>query len=105
MQIWYALKRLSLGLALIGLAALVLLVSDRDRRVAHAASGRVLRVAIVQHASTPVLDAGVSGMIDGLAELGFRDGDRMALRRTTRRAISRPVTRSRDRSRPASSTS
>jgi len=80
-QIWYALKRLSLGLALIGLAALVLLVSDRDRRVAHAASGRVLRVAIVQHASTPVLDAGVSGMIDGLAELGFRDGDRMALRR------------------------
>jgi ABC-type uncharacterized transport system substrate-binding protein len=37
-------------------------------------------VAIVQHASTPVLDAGVAGMIEGLAEAGFKDGGTIALR-------------------------
>src|SRR3954466_7405218 len=55
-QVWYAIKRLALGLVLIALASAVLLVSDRDRRTVSAATGRVWRVAIVQHASTPVLD-------------------------------------------------
>jgi ABC-type uncharacterized transport system substrate-binding protein len=71
------LRRLSLGLFLIVLAAAVLLYSDRGRRVQGAA--RRSRVAIVQHASTPVLDAGVRGVLDGLAESGFRDGDNLAL--------------------------
>lgn len=74
---WNAFRRLSLGLFLIALAAAVLLYSDRGRRV-HGAS-RMARVAIVQHASTPVLDAGVRGVLDGLAESGFRDGDNLTL--------------------------
>jgi ABC-type uncharacterized transport system substrate-binding protein len=78
-QVWYAVKRLSLGLALVVLASAALLVSDRDRRTTHAASGRVFRLAIVQHASTPVLDAGVQGMIEGLAGAGFRDGERLRI--------------------------
>jgi ABC-type uncharacterized transport system substrate-binding protein len=78
-QVWYAVKRLSLGLALIVLASALLLVSDRDRRTTHAAAGRVYSVAIVQHASTPVLDAGVQGMIEGLAGAGFRDGERLRI--------------------------
>jgi ABC-type uncharacterized transport system substrate-binding protein len=78
-RFWYAVKRLSLGVALIVIASAALLVSDRDRRT-HRPTGRLHRVAIVQHASTPVLDEGVKGMIDGLAELGYRDGDRITLR-------------------------
>ena len=79
MQVWYAVKRLSLGLALIVLASAVLLVSDCDRRTTRAATRQVFRVAIVQHASTPVLDEGVQGMIEGLAAAGFRDGERLRI--------------------------
>jgi ABC-type uncharacterized transport system substrate-binding protein len=78
-QVWYAVKRLSLGLALIVLASAVLLMSDCDRRTTQAAAQRVFRVAIVQHASTPVLDEGVQGMIEGLARAGFRDGERLRI--------------------------
>ena len=98
-QIWYAIKRLALGLALIALTSAALLLSDRDRRTTDAAAGRVRRVANVQYASTPVLDAGVEGMIAGLAESGFSDGDRISLRMynaqgdlATGNAIARQVT-------------
>ncbi len=57
------------------------------------------QVAIVQHASTPVLDEGVKGMIEGLAESGFSDGGRISLRTynaqgdlATGNAIARQVT-------------
>ena len=79
MKIWYAIKRLALGLVLIALASAALLISDRDRRTADAAPTRVRQVAIVQHASTPVLDEGVKGMIEGLAASGFSDGGRISL--------------------------
>ena len=71
-QIWSATRRLALGVTLIVVASAVLLLSDRSQRAT--AGAHVPRVAIVQHASTPVLDEGVRGMIDGLAERGFRDG-------------------------------
>ena len=74
---WNVFRRLSLGLFLIALAAAVLLYSDRGRRVQGAS--RTARVAIVQHASTPVLDTGVRGVTDGLAESGFHDGDNLTL--------------------------
>ena len=78
----YALKRLALGVFLIALASAILLFTDRAHRTAGAAapsSGSVKRIAIVQHASTPVLDDGVRGVLDGLAERGFRDGDRLVV--------------------------
>jgi ABC-type uncharacterized transport system substrate-binding protein len=97
-QVWSAVRRLALGVILIVLASAVLLLSDRSQRAASGAA-RLLRVAIVQHASTPVLDDGVKGMIDGLAELGFRDGDTIQLSTynahgdlTTGNAIARQVT-------------
>ncbi len=69
----FALKRLALGLALIAAASAVLLLSDVRRT---GAGGKQLpRIAILQHTSTPILDDGVRGMIDGLAERGYRDGD------------------------------
>ena len=60
-KIWYAIKRLALGLALIALASAALLFSDRDRRTADAAAARVRQVAIVQHASTPGARRGREG--------------------------------------------
>jgi len=57
-------------------ASALLLVTDR------AAAVRSLPgVAILQQVSTPVLDDAVAGMIDGLAEKGFRDGTTITLRR------------------------
>jgi len=76
-QIWSGARRLALGVTLIALASAVLLLSDRSQRASTAA--HIPRVAIVQHASTPVLDEGVRGMIDGLAERGFRDGSTIRL--------------------------
>lgn len=76
--LWQTLRHLALGLTLIAAASALLLYSDRERRT-DAAPGRVLRVAVVQHASTPVLDAGIAGVMQGLAERGVRDGERIAV--------------------------
>src|SRR6186713_2845576 len=73
------LKRLWLGLALIALASAILLLADRGRRTT---DGPVmLRVAILQHANTTVLDDGLRGTLDALAERGFRDGERLTIER------------------------
>jgi ABC-type uncharacterized transport system substrate-binding protein len=69
----FAIKRLSLGLVLIAAVSAVLLVSDV--RPTGANGKPLVRIAILQHASTPVLDDGVRGMIDGLAEKGYRDDE------------------------------
>jgi ABC-type uncharacterized transport system substrate-binding protein len=75
----HALKRLALGLGLIALTSAILLFADRGRR--ESGGGPVRRIAIVQHASTQVLDDGVRGVIDGLAARGFREGETLAVAR------------------------
>jgi ABC-type uncharacterized transport system substrate-binding protein len=94
---WSSLKRLSLGVFLIALSSSVLLLSDLDRRKPSA--HRIARLALLQHASQPVLDEGVQGMLDGLAENGFADGKGISLRRfnaendiATANAIAKDIT-------------
>jgi ABC-type uncharacterized transport system substrate-binding protein len=67
----FAVKRLALGLALIAGAAAVLLATD----VRRAGPAAVPRVGILQHASVPVLDDSVRGILDGLSANGYRDGE------------------------------
>src|SRR5438105_3774941 len=93
----FALKRLSLGLTLIASASGVLLLMDLHRRAGGAQ--RLPEIAILQHASVPVLDDGVRGMIDGLAAMGYRDGATAAISRynaegdaATANAIAREIT-------------
>jgi len=81
-------KRLGLGLILIALAASVLLYTDRGARNGGRSrlpgpqvAARVLNVAVVQHASLPVLEDGAEGIIEALAERGYRDGARIRLKR------------------------
>ena len=73
-----AFKRLWLGLCLIVLTSAILLVADRPRR-APSGPAATKRVAIMQHASTAVLDDGVRGVLDGLAERGYREGERLVV--------------------------
>jgi ABC-type uncharacterized transport system substrate-binding protein len=68
---WFAVKRLALGLILIAAAAAVLLATD-VRRAGPAARPRI---GILQHASIPVLDDSVRGILDGLAVKGYRNGE------------------------------
>src|SRR5436309_8745438 len=75
----YALKRLALGICLIALASAILLVSDAGHRVG--ARSPVLRIAVLQHANTPVLEEGLRGTLDALAERGYRDGERLQIDR------------------------
>ena len=75
----YVVRRLGLGLALIALASSVLLFSDRGRRVR--SESPVLRLAILQHADNVILDEGIRGTMDALAERGFRDGARLKIDR------------------------
>jgi ABC-type uncharacterized transport system substrate-binding protein len=72
-------KRLSFGFALTALTSSVLLISDWNRR--QPGTRRVPHVAILQHASQPIIDEGVRGMLDGLAESGFTDGRSVTVRR------------------------
>jgi ABC-type uncharacterized transport system substrate-binding protein len=75
----YAIKRLALGLCLIVLTSAILLFADLGHR---ASSGSpVLRIAILQHANTFVLDEGIHGTLEALAERGFRDGERLRIER------------------------
>jgi len=72
-------KRLALGLILIGLASTVLLVSDWNQR--RPAPGTRPQVALVQHATQAILDEGIAGILAGMAERGFSDGQNIDVRR------------------------
>lgn len=79
LRMWYTLKRLSAGLIAIALAAAILLVTDKP---SHRETKRSLpRVALLQHASQAVIDDGAAGVLAGLAESGFVDGETMQLTR------------------------
>jgi ABC-type uncharacterized transport system substrate-binding protein len=75
----YAIKRLALGICLIALASAILLMSDVGHRVSSGSA--VLHVAILQHANTVVLEDGIRGTLEALAERGFRDGERLKIDR------------------------
>ncbi|HBA85649.1 MAG TPA: hypothetical protein DCZ95_16330 [Verrucomicrobia bacterium] len=76
---WHGLKRTSLGLILMALAASVLLLSDRPQRSAR--NNRRPRAAIFSFASRPTLDDSVRGCLDALAVRGFEPGLTMDLER------------------------
>lgn len=64
------LRRIAPGLALIALASAVLLLTDRGSH----RSGGVPRIAILQYASSALMEEGVAGIRKGLAAGGFQDG-------------------------------
>jgi ABC-type uncharacterized transport system substrate-binding protein len=72
-------KRLGLGFVLIALASAILLFTDLERSKSSASA--VPRVALLQHASTVVLDEGIRGTVDALGERGYRDGGRLHIER------------------------
>src|SRR6266571_3889592 len=74
-----SLRRLSLGMGLIVAAAFVLLLSDP---VSKPAAGRkILKVALANFSSTVTLEEGQRGLLDGLAEEGFIDGQNIKVTR------------------------
>ena len=66
------LKRLLLGIGLIVFASAVLLLSDLKQR--NETTRTIPRVGLLQTASVQLLDDTVRGIVDGLAENGFIDG-------------------------------
>ncbi len=84
-------RRLSLGVAFIVLASAVLLWSDAPRRAPISAPGgkapespppkRVVKVALMQMASQPIIDDGAVGVINGLKEAGYVEGANLKLNR------------------------
>ncbi len=71
------LKRLSLGLLFIGGTSAILLLSDVDRRTSD--TSRV-EVAMLQFATSPLMDAGVKGMREALNDSDFSKAATIALR-------------------------
>ncbi len=67
-----ALNKLLLGMALIGVASAILLFSDVGRR--SSGPGEQSRVAILQFASSPLMEDGVAGMRAGLTGSGLEEG-------------------------------
>jgi len=95
---WAALRRLSLGLGLIGAAAAVLLLSDLSHRVARPAAparqavpevpatavpGRLYRIGMASFAEDPVIDACMAGVLEGLRAAGFTEGDNLQVERAS----------------------
>jgi ABC-type uncharacterized transport system substrate-binding protein len=78
---WHVVRRLLLGLALIALASAGLLFSDTSRRRAQTSERSAPRVAILQHASQPIIDEGIRGMLEGLAAAGYEDGTTLEVSR------------------------
>ncbi len=90
-------RRLSFGIFLIVLLSGILLYADRKPK--KSAVKKMFHIAIMQHASQAALDEGVQGIIDGLAEGGYKDGETIAIRRysaendmATANAIARDIT-------------
>lgn len=79
-----SLRRLALGLVLIAATSAVLLFSDLRSRVDPVAaapkSGRMLRVALLQHASQAILDQGREGMMAGMSARGWVAGKNFELK-------------------------
>lgn len=75
------LRHLGVGIALIIAAAALLLWSDPRRQMSEEPADAPLKVALVNYVSVPVLEDGEAGMIAGLAESGFADGQRIELTR------------------------
>jgi ABC-type uncharacterized transport system substrate-binding protein len=76
------LKRLLPGLGLILAASLVLLASDLRTRKSHRgteAAGAPVRIAILQHSSSQVMDEMREGILAGLAERGWSGGGRLTI--------------------------
>ncbi len=79
-------RQLSVGVGLICVCMVVLLLSDLDSRVRPGEEkkrppGARRRVALVQQNTQTIFDAGVAGIIAGMAEAGFRDGQELHLRK------------------------
>lgn len=75
------LRRLALGLILLLAASAVLLLSDLGSRVSASEDGRTPTISLLQHASQTIMDDGVRGILQGLAEKGFVDGKSVRIRR------------------------
>ena len=71
-------KRLSISIFLIILASSILLFSDLKQR--NKSISTIPNLAILQYSSHTFLDDGVEGIIDGLKEKGFEDGENINLR-------------------------
>jgi ABC-type uncharacterized transport system substrate-binding protein len=78
-------RRLALGLFLIAGASALLLLSDLGSRVNarqhESAHGESRKVAVLQHASQPVLDESREGLFAGLAERGWLEGKNLVVKR------------------------
>ncbi len=73
----FAIKRLSLGLVLIVLAAAILLISDRNQR--KVAASRLPHVAVFQFTSASAQDESVRGIDDTLRQAGFVNGQNIRI--------------------------
>ena len=71
-----ACRRAGPSLALLVGGSLLLLATDRA-----GATRRLPAIGVLQHTSSVVLDDAVRGMLDGLAERGWRDGETCTVRR------------------------
>ncbi len=77
-----AARRLWLGVGLIAAAGAVLLLSDPAFKTsAESKTGRTLKVAVANFSSTVTLEEGQAGLLDGLAEEGFIDGQNIKITR------------------------
>jgi len=83
-----SIKKLSLGVIHIAIAAGILLNADKGSRRGSARStsgdastGRPLRIALVEYASIPALEEGSEGVIHALAVRGYTNGGKMTLKR------------------------
>jgi len=75
------LKSLGLGFGAIAVASAILLFSDAGSQKS-AGSKAPLRVAVLQHASQTTIDDGYAGVVAGLEEKGFVDGQNLVLKRS-----------------------
>lgn len=84
-------RRLFPGVAFIAMASTILLWSDAPRRAPISARpdnsdssstpARVMKVALMQLVSQPIIDEGAEGVINGLKEAGFVDGTNLQISR------------------------
>ncbi|MFZ4681116.1 MAG: ABC transporter substrate-binding protein [Terrimicrobiaceae bacterium] len=77
-------RRLALGVFLIAAAAALLLLSDLGSRIQaeNKPSGdQIIRAAVLQHASQSILDQGRDGILAGLAERGWKEGQNLTIKR------------------------
>jgi putative tryptophan/tyrosine transport system substrate-binding protein len=78
---WNSVKILIPGIFLIFIASTIILLSDFKNRIDAEQKNTIPHIAILQYATSPIMDEGVDGALKAICDSGYTDGENIIIQR------------------------